>query len=87
MLLDRRRRSRMVLYVSSDEHGIELRQVADVALIAPRKKLPNGVRIRSAGVFVADVGREEFQEAPRRVFAGAHNQSWQPVKAGAADLV
>lgn len=85
MLLDRWGRAWMLLYICSDQRGAKIVE-AKPLLFAPIKELRDGVSVRSSGVFVADVGGEEFNEAPSRLLAGAHDQCRETVKAGACKL-
>jgi hypothetical protein len=60
----------------------------DVLLLRdlPIKKLRDGVGVRGAGVFVADVGGEEFDEPPGGFLTGARNRGREPVKTGTGQL-
>ena len=54
--------------------------------LAPIEKLRHRLSVCRAGVFVADVGREEFHEAPGGLLAGALNQRRKRIEAGAGEF-
>ncbi|HXI41178.1 MAG TPA: hypothetical protein VNH83_14440 [Bryobacteraceae bacterium] len=76
VLLDRRRRARMVLDVRRNHHGIYLRERFDPMLVAPRKKLRYGLRVRSSCVLVSDRGGKKFNEAPGGSITRAPDNHW-----------
>jgi len=55
------------------------RQVTEpkALVVSPVEELTNGARIRSAHVLVADIGREEFNEAVLSSSAGSRDYCWQ----------
>lgn len=75
----------MLLYISRDDCRPQIGEF-EVLFFTPIKKLRHGVSIRGAGVFVADIGGEEFDESPTCFFAGARDGGRKPVKTGAGQL-
>jgi hypothetical protein len=58
------------LDIGSDVQRLDIGNAAELVLIAPGEESGDGPVIGHAGVFVADGGSEEFQEAPCRLVAG-----------------
>lgn len=75
----------MLLYISRDQRRPQVGQLK-VFCFAPIEKLRDGVGVSGAGVFVADVGREEFNKTPDRFLAGTRNRCRKPVKTGTGQL-
>ena len=80
VLLDRRRRGRVLLDIGGDDDGLDLVEFEDAAGFAPLKETGDGVRVGGAGVFVADVGGEELDEAPAGALASARNCRRQRIR-------
>jgi hypothetical protein len=79
MLFYRRRRPLVLLNISRDQRRPEIGKL-EVPRFTPNEKFRDGENVRGAGVFVADVGGEEFNEAPSGLLAGTRNSRRKPVK-------
>jgi hypothetical protein len=66
--------------ISSDENRPHLGQVAHAATLAPGEKLSDSLSVRRSGIFVANVGEEEFNEPPGGVRTGTRNDRWYVFK-------
>jgi hypothetical protein len=75
-----------LLDVAGDHDRPDLLQASNAAGLQPREKLRDGLGIGRAGVFIADVGSEEIDEAPGGVLAGAADRCGELLKAGLAQL-
>ena len=64
----------MLLNIGGDEDGLNLIELTAAVILAPIKKLTDGLRVGCAGVFVADGCRKEFNEAPSGILAGARDR-------------
>jgi hypothetical protein len=53
-----------------DVHGLDIGELADAVLLDSRKKGAHSSVIGHAGVLIADLGGEEFQESARGMVAG-----------------
>ena len=61
-------------------------EVLNSAPFGPNKKLGDGLRVCRSGVFVSNVGREEFDEAPSGAIAGANDRSGQLLETGSKNF-
>jgi hypothetical protein len=52
-----------------DMHGLDIGELADAVMLGSREKGAHGSVIGHAGVFIADLGGEEFQEPARGMVA------------------
>jgi hypothetical protein len=55
-------------------HGFDVKQLEELRLVTPVEEFAGGPIIGFAGVRVADVGGEEFDEAPASMPAARSNQ-------------
>jgi hypothetical protein len=74
------------LDIGGDMERLDIGDLADLVLVAPGEEPRGGAIVRHAGVFVADGGGEEFQEAARGLVAGGgdHARYQHAVAAGDA---
>src|SRR5229473_2715444 len=75
-LFDRRRRksAAYILDPGRDVHGFDVKQLDEAGLVAPVEKFAGGTIVGFAGIRVADVGGEEFDEAPAGMPAARSDQ-------------
>ena len=75
-LLGGRRRSRagQLLDVAGDVHRLHGRDRRHAVILAPGQKFAHRLRVGAAGVAVANVGGEEFDEALLRALAGGDDE-------------
>src|ERR1700678_3582627 len=88
-LLGGRRRSRacQLLDVAGDVHWPHVRDRGHTVMLAPPQKLAHRLRVGAAGVAIADVGGEEFDEALLRARAGGCDERGGAVSGYRDELV
>jgi hypothetical protein len=70
----RRSRARQFLDIAGDVHGLHSHNRRHAVSLAPGQKLPHRLRVSAAGIAIADVGREEFEETKLRALAGGGDE-------------
>jgi hypothetical protein len=79
MLLHGRRRANRAKFLDLGGymHRLHVLDARDAFIRAPAQQGASGLGVSRAGVFVADIDREEFEEAPSGLFPGTGNEHGQ----------